>query len=233
MKIGIIGAMDVEVALLREHMKTERVEQYAGMTFQEGTLGGTPVVVVKSGICKVNAALCVQLLVDHFAVTQVMNTGIAGSLNREINIGDIVVSTSARYHDVDATVFGYQPGEIPQQGIVSFPADEKLQEAAAEAVEKAAPEVRVFRGQIVSGDQFISSKEKKLQLMRDFPEGLCCEMEGTAIAQAAFVNQIPFVILRAISDKADESAEESYDVFEKKAAQHCAAIAEYMVAHLA
>lgn len=233
MKIGIIGAMDVEVASLKENMEISRVEVYAGMTFQEGKLGQTQVVVVRSGICKVNAALCVQLLVDHFLVTHVINTGVAGSLNNDINIGDIVVSTGARYHDVDATIFGYQPGEIPQQGMVSFPADEFMQRAAKEAVEHAAPDVKVFRGQVISGDQFISAKEKKQQLRRDFPEAMCCEMEGTAIAQAACLNGIPFVIIRAISDKADDSAEESYDVFEGKAARHCAAITEYMVAHMA
>ncbi len=232
MKIGIIGAMDVEISSLKEHMKTDGIKSYAGMTFQEGTLGRTHVVVVKSGICKVNAALCVQLLADHFGVTHVINTGVAGSLDNDINIGDIVVSTCAGYHDVDATVFGYQPGEIPQQGTVVFPADEALQRAAAEAAKAAAPEIRVFRGKVLSGDQFISTREKKLQLMRDFPDGLCCEMEGAAIAQAAYVNQIPFVILRAISDKADESVEESYDIFEKKAAQHCAAIVEYMTENL-
>lgn len=141
MKIGIIGAMDVEVASLKEKMVISRTETYANMTFCEGTLGKTSVVIVKSGICKVNAAMCVQLLVDHFEVTHIINTGVAGSLDNAINIGDIVVSTDAQYHDVNATVFGYQKGEVPQMGIVAFPADPGLRAAAVRAVGHAAPDV--------------------------------------------------------------------------------------------
>ncbi len=230
-KIGIIGAMDVEVASLKEQMKITSRTIYAGMEFCDGLLGQTPVVIVKSGICKVNAALCVQLLVDKFQVTHIINTGVAGSLYNQINIGDIVVSVSAQYHDVDATIFGYQLGEIPQEGIVAFPADDLLRKHAVEAVQEAAPEVNVFEGMILSGDQFISSRAKKEQLMKDF-DGMCCEMEGAAIAQASYTNHIPFVIIRAISDKADESVTESYDVFEGKAAVHCAKIVAHMVQHI-
>ncbi len=231
MKIGIIGAMDVEVASLKEKMVISRTETYANMTFCEGTLGKTSVVIVKSGICKVNAAMCVQLLVDHFEVTHIINTGVAGSLDNAINIGDIVVSTDAQYHDVNATVFGYQKGEVPQMGIVAFPADPGLRAAAVRAVGHAAPDVAVFEGQVLSGDQFISTRARKEELMRDF-HGKCTEMEGAAIAQASYVNKIPYVIIRAISDKADESVEESYDAFEAKAAVHCANIVEYMVSHM-
>ncbi len=231
MKIGIIGAMDVEVASLKEKMVISRTETYANMTFCEGTLGKTSVVIVKSGICKVNAAMCVQLLVDHFEVTHIINTGVAGSLDNAINIGDIVVSTDAQYHDVNATVFGYQKGEVPQMGIVAFPADPGLRAAAVRAVGQAAPDVAVFEGQVLSGDQFISTRARKEELMRDF-HGKCTEMEGAAIAQASYTNKIPYVIIRAISDKADESVEESYDAFEAKAAVHCANIVEYMVSHM-
>ena len=231
MKIGIIGAMDVEVASLQDKMNIEQTISYAGMSFCEGSLGSTPVVIVRSGICKVNAAICVQLLVDHFQVTHIINTGVAGSLDNDINIGDIVVSTDAQYHDVDATIFGYQKGEIPQMGVVSFPADPMLRAAAVKAVQEAAPDVSVHEGQVISGDQFISTHAKKEELMRDF-HGKCAEMEGAAIAQASYVNKIPYVIIRAISDKADESVAESYDQFEAKAAVHCANIVEYMVKHL-
>lgn len=231
MKIGIIGAMDVEVASLKEKMVISRTETYANMTFCEGTLGKTSVVIVKSGICKVNAAMCVQLLVDHFEVTHIINTGVAGSLDNAINIGDIVVSTDAQYHDVNATVFGYQKGEVPQMGIVAFPADPGLRAAAVRAVGQAAPDVAVFEGQVLSGDQFISTRARKEELMRDF-HGKCAEMEGAAIAQASYANNIPYVIIRAISDKADESVAESYDAFEAKAAVHCANIVEYMVSHM-
>lgn len=231
MKIGIIGAMDVEIATLRKQMTAREDVTRAGMQFSCGKIGNTEVVVVQSGIGKVNAGCCVQILADMFHVTHIINTGVAGSLNNDINIGDIVVSTGAMYHDVDATVFGYQRGEIPQMGIVSFPADEVLRAAAVKAVKEAAPEVQVFEGQVLSGDQFISTREKKEDLMKNF-SGYCAEMEGAAIAQASYINGISYVIIRAISDKADESVEESYDVFEGKAAIHCANITQYMVSHL-
>ena len=231
MKIGIIGAMEAEVSLLKEHMEIGQVTARAGMEFFEGKLGGKEVVIVRCGVGKVNAGICVQILSDLFQVTHIINTGVAGSLNNDINIGDIVIKKKEMYHDVDATVFGYQKGEVPQLGQVSFPADPALREAAVRAVRQAAPDVGVFEGQIVSGDQFISSRDKKQQLMQDF-DGFCAEMEGAAIAQASFLNGIPYVILRAISDKADESVEESYDLFEGKAARHCAGIAEHMVRSL-
>lgn len=228
MKIGVIGAMDVEIALLRDKMTIQSTSEHARMTFYEGTIGSSQVVVVKSGIAKVNAAICVQILADYFHVTHIINTGVAGSLDNAINIGDIVVSTDARYHDVDATIFGYQKGEVPQLGVASFPADPLLRNAAIQAVTEAAPDIQVFEGEIISGDQFISTHEKKEELMNNF-HAKCAEMEGAAIAQASWLNGIPYVIIRAISDKADESVEESYDEFEGKAARHCAAIVDYML----
>ena len=231
MRIGIIGAMDVEIASLREQMKLGETVSAARMTFYRGILGETDIVLVKSGVGKVNAGVCVQLLADRFKVTHIINTGVAGSLRNSIDIGDIVVSVDAMYHDVDATVFGYQKGEIPQMGITAFPADIALRKAAMSAIREAAPEIRGHEGTILSGDQFISTRDKKSELMRDY-DGLCAEMEGAAIAQAAWLNHIPYVILRAISDKADESVQESYDMFEGKAARHCADIVSHMVSNL-
>lgn len=231
MKLGIIGAMDVEVRHLRDEVKEARVSQHAGMEFTEGVIGSTEVVVVQSGIGKVNAGCCVQILADLYHVTHIINTGVAGSLNNEINIGDIVISTDAVYHDVDATVFGYKNGEVPQMGVQSFPADETLRQLAVKAVKEAAPDVSVFEGRVASGDQFIASHEKKEQI-KSYVGGFCAEMEGAAIAQASYINKIPFVIIRAISDKADESVTMSYDEFEGKAAEHCARITDYMVSHI-
>ena len=227
-KIGIIGAMELEVATLKNNMLLKNSTKKAGMEFLEGTISGVEVVVVKCGIGKVNAGMCVQILADCFAVTHVINTGVAGSLRAEINIGDIVISTNAVYHDMDVTVFGYQMGEVPQIGRQDFPADEKMQTLAKTSCEKVNPDIQVFTGRIVSGDQFISSKEIKERLIRTF-DGLCTEMEGAAIAHAAYLNEIPFVIIRAISDKADDSAEEDYPTFEKKAAEHCARLIMDMV----
>ncbi len=231
MKIGIIGAMEVEVESLKSAMNVKRTVTKASMEFNEGTIGNTEVVIVRSGIAKVNAGICVQILVDLFDVTHVINTGVAGSLDAKINIGDIVLSTDACYHDVDASVFGYKKGEVPQMGIHAFPADESLRAAAKAAISKAAPDLGVFEGRVCSGDQFISSAEVKKAII-DEQGGMCTEMEGAAIAQACYLNKIPFVIIRAISDKADGSDIVDYPVFEEKAARDCAALVKEMIASL-
>ncbi len=222
MKIGIIGAMEVEVETLKKNMTIKNTVKKASMEFFDGTIGNTDVVVVRSGICKVNAGICVQILVDTFGVTHVINTGAAGSLDARINIGDIVLSTDAIYHDVDATIFGYAKGEIPQLGTVSFAADKGLREKAKAAIKAAAPDLGIFEGRVCSGDQFICDKAVKDAIIKDF-NGMCCEMEGTGIAQACFLNNIPFLIIRAISDKADGSQVVDYPEFEAKAARDCAA----------
>ncbi len=220
-KYGIIGAMEVEVSELLAAMKETRVLDRASMQFHEGKIGRADIVVVRSGVAKVNAGICVQILADEFQVTHIINTGVAGSLDAEINIGDIVLSTDACYHDVDATIFGYQPGEVPQLGRLEFPADEALRGALKQAIEESVTDIRVFEGRVVSGDQFIADGDSK-KTIRETWNGLCCEMEGAAIAQAAYLNGIPFCIVRAISDKADGSDVVDYPVFEKKAAADCA-----------
>ena len=230
-KIGIIGAMEMEVETLKRELSNPVITTLARMEFCEGCLFGVPVVVVRSGVGKVNAAVCTQLLAEHFGVDAVINTGVAGSLDAQINIGDIVISTDAMHHDVDATLFGYAPGEVPQLGVQAFPADEELAEAAKKACEKAAPEISVFRGRVVSGDQFIVSRAKKEQLKETFG-GMCCEMEGASIAQTAWLNDIPFIVVRAISDKADESAQVEYPVFEEQAAKHCAGMIRELMQEL-
>lgn len=218
--IGIIGAMDEEVALLKEKMQTFKIEKKAGMEFYQGLLGEKRAVVVRSGIGKVNAAICTQILADDFHVDAVLNTGIAGSLKNEINIGDIVVSSDALQHDVDAVNFGYALGQIPRMDTFSFPADARLIALAKDACRIVNPDIGVFEGRVVTGDQFISDTGKK-NFIRDTFGGLCTEMEGAAIAQAAHLNEIPFVIIRAISDKADNSATMDYPEFEAGAIRHC------------
>ena len=180
-KIGIIGAMELEVETLKSKMNVVKTTKKANMEFFEGTLNGVEVVIVRSGIGKVNAGICTQILVDDYGVDCVINTGIAGSLRNEINIGDIVISTDAVQHDMDVRIFGYPLGEIPQMGVLSFPADEHLAEVAEEVCKEVNPEIQVFRGRVVSGDQFISSKEVKNHLIEEF-NGSCTEMEGAAIA---------------------------------------------------
>lgn len=229
-KTGIIGAMETEVASLKSDMKITSTKTIAGMEFCEGTLDGKAVVVVQCGMGKVNAGICAHTLIHTFGVTQVINTGVAGSLDSAIDIGDIVVSTDAVQHDYDVSPIGFQRGEIPYTGLTAFPADETLRARAVRAVQEAAPEVRVFEGRVCSGDQFIASREQKETILANFG-GECCEMEGGAIAQACYLSETPFVIIRAISDKADDSEEMSYQVFEEAAAARCAAIVRYMVAN--
>ena len=218
-RIGIIGAMEEEVAILKEKMKIEQKLEKASMEFFAGTLAGREVVVVRSGIGKVNAGICTQILVDLFDVKAVINTGIAGSLDGRIDIGDIVISTDALHHDMDAVNFGYPLGQIPRMDTLSFPADEKLIAVAEEACRQVNPDIHTWTGRVVSGDQFIADRAVKDRIIEKFG-GFCTEMEGAAIAQGAYLNQIPFVILRAISDKADDSATMDYPTFEKKAIEH-------------
>lgn len=230
-RTGIIGAMEEEIALLKEKMEIEVIVKKASMEFYQGTLNGREIVVVRSGIGKVNAGLCAQILVDVFNVSRLINTGIAGSLKAEINIGDIVISSDALHHDMDARDFGYARGEIPRMNTISFPADPELITIARAACEEVNPEIDVFVGRIVTGDQFIAERSIKNEIA-SWTEGYCTEMEGAAIAQAAYLNRIPFVIVRAISDKADDSATMDYPTFEREAIEHSVRLAEEFVARI-
>ena len=216
MMIGIIGAMEEEVAILKKEMQVEETVEYASMQFCKGTLCGKDVVIVRSGIGKVNATVCTQVLVDKFGVGVLINTGVAGSLDASIDIGDMVISTDLVEHDMDTTVLGDPLGQIPRMDTFSFPADPVLVGKAIAANEEANPDIKTFTGRIVSGDQFVSSAEVKEKLVKHFG-AKCTEMEGAAIAHAAYLNKVSCVIIRAISDKADNSASMDYPTFEKKA----------------
>ena len=218
-RIGIIGAMEEEVAALKEQMDIKELRTIAGMEFCKGVCEGQPVVVVRSGIGKVNAAVCTQILCDVFQAEAIINTGVAGSLKNEINIGDIVLSTDALQHDMDATGFGYEAGVIPRMETSVFEADEELIILAEKVCREVNPDIQVFKGRVVSGDQFISDHGVKERLITMF-KGYCTEMEGAAIAQAAWLNKVPYLVIRAISDKADGSAEMDYSEFEMKAIEH-------------
>ena len=229
-KIGIIGAMKPEVEILKENMLVTRKEAKAGMEFFEGSVDTMNVVVVQCGIGKVNAAICAQILKDDFNVTHIINTGVAGSLNENLNIGDIVVSIDAVQHDFTVEAVGFKKGEIPYTGQVAFAADEGLRQKAVHAVSIALPQVRAIEGRVCSGDQFISSHEAKDRIVAEF-NGDCAEMEGAAIAQVCYLNKIPFVILRAISDKADESSSMSFEEFANLAAKNSASLVQFMLKH--
>lgn len=229
--IGIIGAMDVEVTSLKEAADITKTTKIAEMEFCEGTLGEKNVVIVKCGMGKVNAGICAHTLINDFGCTKIINTGVAGSLDNQIDIGDIVVSIDAVQHDFDAEAIGFAKGEIPYTGLYAFPADEAMRAAAVTAVKESAPDIHVFEGRVCSGDQFITTKEQREKIISDFG-GMCCEMEGAAVAQACYLNNTPFVVIRAISDKPDETEIVEYQAFEAEAAARCAEIVRYMVERL-
>jgi len=203
-------------------MENKTTREKAGTTFYAGTLKGLPVAVVQCGVGKVNAAMCTQMLCDLYNVTHIVNTGIAGSLCADLDIGDLVVSRDAMYHDMDAVHFGYPMGKVPGMDVTAFPADKTLMDYAFDAAESVNPGHTKI-GRVASGDQFVAVKEVKERII-SVTGGLCTEMEGAAIAQTAYRNGVPFVILRAISDKADDSAEMDYPTFERIAAHRCAEV---------
>ncbi len=214
--LGIIGAMDEEVAKLKEMIENLQIVYKSGMDFFSGKIEGTDVVVVKCGVGKVNAAMCTQTMIDVFDVTGIINTGIAGSLDADINIGDIVLASDTLEHDMDVAALGYEPGIIPDTSVSVFKTDDYLMDIAMQAVKASAIDVTVFTGRVVSGDQFISSKEKKEWLVSTFG-GRCAEMEGAAIGHVAVLNSVPYLVVRAISDKADDSAQMDYPAFAARA----------------
>lgn len=225
-KLGIIGAMQVEVETLKTRMGNPVETKRAGMEFCEGELEGLNVVVVQCGVGKVNAAMCAQILCDCFGVTHIVNTGVAGSLKTELDIGDLVISQDAMHHDFDVNYPGYPTGQVPGLDVLSFPADEMLVRCAYTAAETVNPG-HTRLGRVASGDQFISSKAQKEKIIAD-TQAFCTEMEGAAIAHTAYRNGIPYVILRAISDKADDSAQMDYPTFEAIAAHRCADVTLHM-----
>lgn len=230
-KLGIIGAMSIEVENLKMAMTDLKITEKAGMEFYEGKLENLPAVVVQCGVGKVNAALCVQVLCDLFNVTHVVNTGVAGSLCNDLDIGDFVVSSDAMYHDFDCAPINpnYAVGQVPGLPVRTFKADDLLIKMAFEAAQSVS---NAKIGRVASGDQFVCNKDKKNKIIAD-TNALCTEMEGAAIAHAAWRNGVPFVILRAISDKADDGAEMDYPTFELIAAQRSTTVTQTMAKKLA
>lgn len=228
MKIGIIGAMDEEIKLLKQNMKVNDEVVKATIRFYVGTFQGKEVVVCKSGVGKVNAAITTQILIDHFQVSNVIFTGVAGAVDPTLNIGDIVISTSAIQHDLDASALGFKKGEVPMFAYSSdFPANERLivlAEKGAESLEG----VHVVKGRILSGDQFIADQEKVAYLAELF-DGKCVEMEGASVAHVCMLNNIPYVVIRSMSDKANGEANVNFAEFTKLASERSFAIVGLMV----
>ncbi|MDR1773979.1 MAG: 5'-methylthioadenosine/adenosylhomocysteine nucleosidase [Clostridioides sp.] len=217
-RIGIIGAMDEEIRIYTELMKDKQVLCKAGLNFNIGSLNGKDVVVVECGIGKVNAALCTQILISEFDVEAVINTGVAGACYDELEINDIVISTDALEHDFNATFAGHERGEIPRLDTSIFKADERLVELAYNA-SLGHSDYKAYKGRVASGDVFVCSKDIKDDIVETF-KAYCVEMEGASIAHVCYLNKIPFVVIRAMSDKADDSAEVTFDEFVIQAAHN-------------
>jgi adenosylhomocysteine nucleosidase len=232
MTIGIIGAMEEEVTNLRKSMSVVTTKNVIGLDYYVGMLEGSShsIVVVSSGIGKVNAALCAQVLVDMFAVDAIINTGVAGAISGKLKIGDVVVSTDAMYHDFDTTACGDEPGIISRMGTSFFPADADLIDKAVQSAEELG--LNAVAGRIATGDQFISNQERKDEI-RNLFSPLCCEMEGAAIAHAAYLNMIPFVIIRAISDNANENSDVNFETFFRDVAVKSAEIVKKVIEKIA
>lgn len=212
MTFGIIGAMDEEVEKIKNEMNIEKKETKAKTLFYKGVFEGKNIVLVRCGIGKVNAAIITQILITEYEVDIIINTGVAGGVKEDIEIGDVVISTDVIEHDVDATKFGYKLGQIPRLDVLEFKACKKLVDLAFDATRKELEYHNVFKGRIVSGDVFVAEKEQKESLWNNF-NAYCVEMEGAAIGHASYINDRPFLIIRSISDKADGSASENYNKF--------------------
>ncbi len=227
--IGIIGAMDVEIELLLEEMKKTfepHTTTIAGRTYYGGVIGDMTVILAKCGVGMVNAAICTQVMIERFGVNAVLNTGIAGSLDASINIGDIVVATEAVNHIMDVANLGYELGQTPDVDTLAFPCDKNLSNYVLKAAEGIG--VTTHTGRVASGDRFVRDESEKRHITDNF-DAKCCEMEGGAIAQACYLSGVPCAIVRAISDKADGSASMDYPLFEAQAARQSAALVRRML----
>ena len=210
MKIGIIAAMPEELAYLIEHLENAGQEKVLDNTYHTGKIGPVDLVLVESGIGKVMSAMSVAILADNFKVDAVINTGSAGALAAGIEVGDVVIADKLAYHDVDVTAFGYEYGQMAQQPLY-FESDKKFVSLIQESLSKLNQKWHL--GLIATGDSFIAGEDKIKAIKEHFPQVLAVDMEGAAIAQAAHVLNLPFLVVRAMSDNANHEASISFDEF--------------------
>ncbi|NUW66335.1 5'-methylthioadenosine/S-adenosylhomocysteine nucleosidase [Vibrio coralliilyticus] len=211
MKIGIIGAMEQEVSILKQAIENCQEVSKAGCTFFSGQLNGVDVVLLQSGIGKVAAAIGTTVLLDEYQPDVVINTGSAGGFDSTLNLGDVVISTEVRHHDADVTAFGYEIGQMAGQP-AAFTADAKLMDVAEKALSQM-EDKHAVRGLICTGDTFVCTAERQAFIRQHFPSVIAVEMEASAIAQACHQFKVPFVVVRAISDVADKESPMSFEEF--------------------
>lgn len=230
MKIGIIGAMDIEVDELISSMKSIEKQEISGIDYYAGSLEGRDVVVAKCGVGKVNAAICAQTMILKYSPFMIINIGVAGSLDSKLKIADLVISDFVVQHDYDITAFGYEAGYISGLNLVKIPCDQELihkLESAAKLLE----DTNVFVGTVASGDQFVSNKQKKDSIVNNF-KALCTEMEGASIGHTCYINKVKFCIVRSISDNADGSAHMDFPQFSLLAANKSSALIKNFLQNL-
>lgn len=218
MKIAVIGAMEEEVELLRNALNNTEVTTIANSEYTSGTYKGKEVVLLKSGIGKVNAAMSTTILLNEFNPDIVINTGSAGGYDPTLEVGAIVISDEVRHHDVDVTIFNYEMGQVPQMP-AAFEADKRLIRLAEEAVSDIG-EHQFGVGLICSGDSFMNDPERVAKVREYFPQMKAVEMEAAAVAQVCYQFNTPFVVIRALSDIAGKESNISFDEFLPIAAKH-------------
>lgn len=228
--VGIIGAMPQEVMLLTEQLDAPQKQTVAGITWVSGVLNDTPVVVMQCGIGKVNAAIGATLLIERFSPSAIINTGSAGGIGENLSVGDTVIGESVSHHDVDVTAFGYAIGQMAQMP-VNYPSAKSLMVVAQQVLSDMSDK-RIHCGQIVSGDCFVNNREHFALIRKNFPTALAVEMEAAAIAQTCYRFDVPFIVIRAISDLADEQAPLSFDEFIVQAGERSAELVISMLARL-
>lgn len=226
--IGIIGAMEEEIENIKPNIDIISTKNIVGLDFYMGKMGKNNVVLVRSGIGKVNASICAQVLIDLYAVDCIINVGVAGAINKELKIGDIVIASDVMHHDMDTTFFGDELGIIPRMEESCFKSDDELIKIAFEVCENEISNT-VYTGRIVSGDQFICDIEKKNKISSYF-KAYCVDMESAAIGQTCYLNKIPFLAIRSISDGSDENNE--YENFFKESAIKAGIIVKKMIENL-
>jgi adenosylhomocysteine nucleosidase len=229
-KIAVIGAMEEEVTILRGSLENSKQERLTGYEFTSGSYQGKEVVLLKSGIGKVNAALSTTLLLNHYQPDFVINTGSAGGFHHTLNVGDVVISTDVCHHDVDVTVFGYEYGQVPGMP-AAFPADKRLIQIAEEGTETLKP-IQVVKGTIATGDSFMNDPTRVRFIRSKFPQLYAVEMEAAAVAQVCYQFNTPFVIIRALSDIAGKESEISFDQFLETAAVNSTRLVHTMLEQL-
>ena len=231
MKVGILCAMDQELALLKERIQLDGTHQHGNFEYIEGVLNGVSVVIVKCGIGKVASSVCTTLLIDHFNPDYVINSGSAGGFDTELNVGDVVVGTAVLHHDVDLTNFGYQLGQVAG-GPENYPCDGRLVDAATRAAQKVT-ERQTKQGLICTGDAFIGTDEAAAKIKANFPEIAACEMEGAAIGQTCYLLDTPFLVIRSLSDIAGKESTVSFAEYIEEAGKNSAELVIAAIAELA